>query len=145
MELVVLAGGVWYLNKTLRKPGEDVDYIRNAETPMCPKCYYNVTRQNLPDAGNSQAFESTWFEPKSVPQIRTEITKSIYHGTRNLLANGPFNTGIITRQIQVKGDNLTQIGRIPNLASPWLAESIAKSYVPKVLSFWPEKTVPKSK
>ena len=143
MELIIAGVGMYYLHRTLGKTERNVEYMRNADEPMCPKCYYNVQRQNLPDAGNSQAFESAYFEPKSVPEIRKEITKSIFYGNRMNIANSAFNSGIVSRQLQIKGDQKTQIGRIPITYSGWLAESIAQSYVPKVISLWPEQSVPK--
>lgn len=145
MELLILAGGMYYLNKSLGHTERDVNYIRNADQPMCPKCFYNTTRQNLPDAGNSRIFESAHLKISSVPEIRKDITNSIFHGNRTLLANQGFNSAILSRQLQVKGDQKTSLGKIPIVFSPWLSESIAKSYVPKILSFDFHQSLPKSK
>lgn len=139
-ELIVLAGAFWYLNKTLGHTERDQDYVRNADTPMCPKCFYNVQRQNLPDAGNSQVYETTWFEPSSVPEIRKQITKSIFEGNRRMLAHENYNSAIVTRQLQVRGDPNTHIGRIPITFSPWIMRNIKDGYIPKVLSLYPQQS-----
>ena len=137
MELAVLVGGFLYLTNKYKKPEEKIEYHRNVDEPICPKCFYNAIRGGISEGGNSATLEAQYPQYSDVNTLRKKITESIYDANRFLMANKPYNEDIIDRQIILHGDDRSRLGKTPQMASGWFADVWKRENIPRVLGITP--------